>query len=199
MQQDPGPARSKNDLDRLAAIHKSVDRMGNLIDDLLAFSHSGRLQLVKKPINLDELVQDTLADFQAQRKARNITWTCQPLPTVQADRNLLRMALVNLMSNAVKFTGTRAEPKITIGCSANGKRKPWFSSKTMALAPIQTIPTNCSGCFNACTAPMNLRAQALGWPTSSALFIATVDGYGPRVWWMAARHFTFHCRKHSVR
>ena len=123
MQQDPGPARSRNDLDRLAAIHKSVDRMGNLIDDLLAFSHSGRLQLVKKPIKLDELVQDTLADFQAQTKARNIIWTCQPLPAVQADRNLLRMALVNLMSNAVKFTGTRAEPKITIGCSANGKRE----------------------------------------------------------------------------
>jgi light-regulated signal transduction histidine kinase (bacteriophytochrome) len=121
MQQDTAPARSKDDLDRLAMIHKSVNRMGNLIDDLLALSHSGRMQLRKKDLNLDELVRDALGDFQAETKARNITWTIQPLPTVQADRDLLRMVLVNLMSNAVKFTGTRAEPKISIGCSADEK------------------------------------------------------------------------------
>jgi light-regulated signal transduction histidine kinase (bacteriophytochrome) len=120
MQQDTGPARSKNDLDRLATIHKSVDRMGNLIDDLLAFSHSGRLQLVKKDINLDELVRDTLGDFQAETKERKITWKIQPLPPVQADRALLRMVLVNLMSNAVKFTGARGGPTIEIGCAPNG-------------------------------------------------------------------------------
>jgi PAS domain S-box-containing protein len=120
MQHDTGPPRSTNDLDRLATIHKSVDRMGNLIDDLLAFSHTGRLELVKADINLDELVRDTLGDFQAETKARNITWNIQPLPAVQADRALLRMVLVNLLSNAVKFTGARARPRIEIGCSPGG-------------------------------------------------------------------------------
>lgn len=119
MQQAAAPKHSENDLDRLATIHKSVDRMGNLIDDLLAFSHSGRMRLVKKSINLDELVRETLGDFQEETKARNINWTINPLPTVQADRDLLRMVLVNLMSNAVKFTGARTEPKISIGCSAS--------------------------------------------------------------------------------
>ena len=121
MQRDNGPSRSKDDHDQLAMIHKSVDRMGNLIDDLLAFSRGGRLRLVKKDIELDELVRDVSGDFQAETKARNITWIIQPLPTVQADRDLLRMVLVNLLSNAVKFTATRAGPKIIIGCSANGK------------------------------------------------------------------------------
>ena len=121
MQQDTESSRSKSDLDRLALIHKSINRMGNLIDDLLAFSRSGRLPLVKKEINLDELVRETLGDFQAEIKARNIAWTVQPLPTVQADRALLRVVLVNLMSNAVKFTGTRNEPKIVIGCSRDEK------------------------------------------------------------------------------
>jgi PAS domain S-box-containing protein len=124
MQQDTWPSRSKSDLDRLGAIHKSVNRMGNLIDDLLAFSHSGRMPLIKKDIKLDELVRETLADFQVETQARNIAWTIQALPTVQADRDLLRMVLVNLMSNAVKFTGTRAEPKIVIGCSANENGDP---------------------------------------------------------------------------
>jgi light-regulated signal transduction histidine kinase (bacteriophytochrome) len=119
MQRATGPSRSKDDLGQLAMIHKSVDRMGALIDDLLAFSRSGRMPLKKKDIELNELVRDALGDFQAGTKARNITWTIQPLPTVRADYALLRMVLVNLMSNAVKFTGTRAEPKVSIGCSAN--------------------------------------------------------------------------------
>jgi PAS domain S-box-containing protein len=121
MQQDTRRSRSKDDLDHLAMIHKSANRMGNLIDDLLALSHSGRLPLMKKEIKLDELVRDTLGDFEAETKARKITWTIQPLPTVQADHDLLRMVLVNLMSNAVKFTGTRTEPRICLGCSANDK------------------------------------------------------------------------------
>jgi light-regulated signal transduction histidine kinase (bacteriophytochrome) len=123
MQRDTGPAGSKNNLDRLAAIHKELDRMENLIVDLLAFAHSGRLPLTKKDVNLDALVRDTLGDFDTETKARSIVWTVQPLPTVQADRDLLRMVLVNLMSNAVKFTGRRAEPKITIGSSANEKNE----------------------------------------------------------------------------
>jgi light-regulated signal transduction histidine kinase (bacteriophytochrome) len=75
--------------------------------------------LVKQEINLEELVRETLGEFQAETKARKINWTIQPLPTVQADRDLLRMVLVNLVSNAVKFTGPRAEPKVSIGCAAN--------------------------------------------------------------------------------
>jgi light-regulated signal transduction histidine kinase (bacteriophytochrome) len=47
-------------------------------------------------------------------------WEIHPLPPVRADRALLRMLLVNLISNAVKFTGGRAEAKIEIGCASEG-------------------------------------------------------------------------------
>ena len=91
--------------------------MGDLIDDLLAFSRVGRATLQKTNVNLDTLVQETLGDFQAETRARNIAVEIHPLPTVCADRALLRLVLVNLISNAVKFTGTRAEAKIEIGCA----------------------------------------------------------------------------------
>jgi light-regulated signal transduction histidine kinase (bacteriophytochrome) len=94
--------------------------MGNLIDDLLAFSRVGRAELQKTEVNLDELVRETLGDFQAETKERNIVWEIHPLPSVRADRALLRMVLVNLISNAVKFTGNRAEAKIEIGCAPDG-------------------------------------------------------------------------------
>jgi light-regulated signal transduction histidine kinase (bacteriophytochrome) len=58
-----------------------------------------------------------MGDFQAETQARKVVWEVHSLPRVWADRALLRMVLVNLFSNAVKFTGNRTEPKIEIGCA----------------------------------------------------------------------------------
>jgi len=120
LEQEAGPSLSETSLGHLKTIFQSAHRMGVLIDDLLAFSRVGRAELQKTDVNLDELARETLGDFQAQTKQRKIVWTIHPLPPVRADRSLLRMVLVNLMSNAVKFTGTRAEASIDIGCVPNG-------------------------------------------------------------------------------
>jgi light-regulated signal transduction histidine kinase (bacteriophytochrome) len=113
--QGGGPALSEKSLHQLTTISQAAKRMGDLIDDLLDFSRVGRAELHKTEIHLNELVREALGDFQAETKGRNIAWNIHPLPVVQADRALLRMALVNLISNAVKFTGARAEAKIEIG------------------------------------------------------------------------------------
>jgi PAS domain S-box-containing protein len=110
-----GPSLSERNLCHLTTISKSAKRMGDLIDDLLDFSRVGRAELQKTEVNLDQLVRETLGDFQTETKGRNIAWKINPLPPVQADHALLRMAMVNLISNAVKFTGARAEAKIEIG------------------------------------------------------------------------------------
>jgi light-regulated signal transduction histidine kinase (bacteriophytochrome) len=120
LQQDAESSFSEQGRANLATISRAAQRMGTLIDDLLNFSRVGRAGIKKANVNLDELVRDTLDDFQAEAKERKITWKIQPLPFVHADRALLRMVLVNLISNAVKFTGARAGPKIEIGCLPNG-------------------------------------------------------------------------------
>jgi PAS domain S-box-containing protein len=113
---DAGQSLSEKSLQHLNTISKSTKRMGNLIDDLLTFSRVGRAEMQKANVNLDELVKDTLGDFQAETSGRTIVWEIHPLPVVCADRALLRLVLLNLISNAVKFTGHRAEAKIEIGC-----------------------------------------------------------------------------------
>jgi PAS domain S-box-containing protein len=119
LQKDAGPSLSEKNLHLLTTISQAAKRMGELIDDLLAFSRLGRAKLQKMEVNFDQLVQETLADFQAETKDRNIIWEIHPLPPVQADRALLQMVLVNLVSNAVKFTGARAEARIEIGGAPN--------------------------------------------------------------------------------
>jgi light-regulated signal transduction histidine kinase (bacteriophytochrome) len=63
--------------------------MGDLIDDLLAFSRVGRSEMQKNDVNLDELVRQTLSEFQVGTNGRKITWDVSPLPGVRADRSML--------------------------------------------------------------------------------------------------------------
>jgi PAS domain S-box-containing protein len=119
LQKDGGASLSEKNLGRLAMISQSAKQMGDLIDDLLAFSRIGQSEMHRANVNLDELVRETLGDFKAETKGRKIVWNIHPLPAVWADRALLRMVLVNLISNAVKFTGARAEAKIEIGVMEN--------------------------------------------------------------------------------
>jgi len=123
LQKDAAPSLSEKNLKHLTTISDSAKRMGNLIDDLLDFSRGGRAQMQKANVNLDELVRETIGDFQAETKKRKVVWNIHPLPVVQADRALLRLVLVNLISNAVKFTGRRAEAKIEIGCVETVERR----------------------------------------------------------------------------
>ncbi len=120
LHQEAGPTLSEKSLRHLKTISESAKRMGNLIDELLAFSRIGRAEMKKTEVNLDELIRETLSDFQAETKDREMVWTIHELPAVWADRALLRLVWVNLISNAIKFTGGRAEARIEIGPVSSG-------------------------------------------------------------------------------
>jgi signal transduction histidine kinase len=123
LQKDARPSLSDENFGLLTTISKAAHRMGHLINDLLAFSRIGHSEIKKAEVNLNQLVQDVLRDFQEETEARNIAWHIGPLPAVWADRALLRLALVNLISNAVKFTGVRDQATIELGCAPGGERE----------------------------------------------------------------------------
>jgi light-regulated signal transduction histidine kinase (bacteriophytochrome) len=101
-------------------ILESAKRMGDLIDDLLAFSRIGRAETRYTLVSLEELVREASSEMKEESEGRKIVWKIGALPSLQGDRSMLRVALVNLMSNAVKFTRTRPQAEIEIGC-AEGK------------------------------------------------------------------------------
>jgi signal transduction histidine kinase len=96
-------------------IQESAKRMGDLIDDLLAFSRIGRTETQKTLVNLEQLVKEALSEVRQETNGRNIVWNIGPLPNFYGDRSMLRLVFVNLLSNAVKFTRTRSEAKIEVG------------------------------------------------------------------------------------
>jgi PAS domain S-box-containing protein len=98
-------------------ILESAKKMGNLIDDLLAFSRIGRAEAHKATVSLEHIVQEVLTEVRQETAGRNIVWKLGKLPAWYGDRSMLRLALVNLISNAVKFIRTRPQAEIEIGCT----------------------------------------------------------------------------------
>ncbi|TXT41383.1 MAG: hypothetical protein FD135_343 [Comamonadaceae bacterium] len=97
-------------------ISSAAKRMGLLIDDLLSFSRMGRQELTQAQVDLGDLVQNVIHEFEPETRGRVIHWQVAKLPVVTGDRAMLRIALVNLISNALKFTKHRAQADIVIGC-----------------------------------------------------------------------------------
>ena len=114
LEEDSAAVLSATSRRYLSTISQSARQMGQLIDDLLALSRIGRSEMHITPVDLNQLVQETLGEFDEEVRNRTIAWNIGTLPTVRADRSLLRLALVNVIANAIKFTGKRAEAAIEV-------------------------------------------------------------------------------------
>jgi len=97
-------------------IFDAAKRMGLLIADLLSFSRMGRHELAWQPVELNSLIREVIAELAPEAAARTVHWHIADLPTVTGDRAMLRMVLVNLIANALKFTRLRPQAEIEIGC-----------------------------------------------------------------------------------
>jgi signal transduction histidine kinase len=107
---------SARTLHQLDVIQDSAQRMGRLIDDLLKYSRLGRSELHKIPVPLATLLAQVRLDLAEEETGRSIEWHLSPLPTVLADPTLLRLAVQNLLGNALKFTRQRSPAIIEVGC-----------------------------------------------------------------------------------
>jgi PAS domain S-box-containing protein len=107
----------------LDRIEEASGRMNHLIEDLLAFSRTGRASLHKEPVDLAEVVRAAQKDIGGGAARADCVWTIESLPTVDADAGLLRLVMVNLLSNAVKYTRDASPARITIGAQNDPEKQ----------------------------------------------------------------------------
>jgi len=101
----------------LERIRSRGQRMGELIDDLLAFSRLGRQSVNRQRANTARIVQEALDELKPQREGRRIELRVGELPSCKADPGLLKQVWVNLLSNAIKYTRDRNPATVEVGCA----------------------------------------------------------------------------------
>ncbi len=109
-------------------ISDAAKKMEQLINDLLSLARLGHEKLQKKEVNMSHLVKEIVDQASAETTGRDIIWKLGELPVVYGEQSLLKLVLVNLISNAIKFTSPRPHAEIEIGCS-KGEREDIFFIK----------------------------------------------------------------------
>lgn len=99
----------------LEVVRANAQRMGRLVDDLLAFSRLRNAQLKREPLDLGALAREVIAELEGDAEGRDVRFHIPELPVVEGDRTLLRQVLHNLVGNALKFTKPRAIAEIEVG------------------------------------------------------------------------------------
>ncbi len=110
----------------LRNVRAGAERMGHLIEDLLAFARSGRVPLNLRRVSMNDLVREILTELEREHSGRKLELKVPELPGCEADAALLRQVLVNLLSNAFKFTAGRDPARIEVGGSLRDGEAVYF-------------------------------------------------------------------------
>ena len=98
----------------LRTISESARRGGQLVDDLLAFSRMGRVEMRQSLLQLEPLVAEVWEELAPEREGRQIVLEVGPMPEAKGDPAMLRLVFKNLLGNAVKYTRPRAEARVEV-------------------------------------------------------------------------------------
>jgi len=115
LQTSPGAVLDRESRDHLERIIAATRVMGDLIGALVEYSRVNSAELLVSEVDLEDVLSESLELVRPWTKGRNIQWQRTRLPVVRADESLLRQVLVNLVSNAVKYTRPRDPAVIEIG------------------------------------------------------------------------------------
>ncbi|MCP5159485.1 MAG: PAS domain S-box protein [Gammaproteobacteria bacterium] len=112
--------------DYLQRMRAAAQRMGLLIDDLLALSRITRTELAPEDLDLSALVEEVITQLREADPERQVEIRIQPEIRAWGDTRLVRIALDNLLGNAWKFTSKKAEACIEFGQEEHESRRAFF-------------------------------------------------------------------------
>lgn len=99
----------------LRRVTEGVQRMGQLVDDLLNLARVGRKELGLQVTGLGSIVQEVIEELKPETEGRQVQWKVCNLPFVECDPALIKQVFQNLLANALKFTRPRPQAVIEVG------------------------------------------------------------------------------------
>jgi two-component system sensor kinase len=99
----------------LTLIRDNAVRMETLIDDILEFSRLNRQAMKSSDVDMGKIASEVFAELSALENDRDITFAAGCVPPAMGDESMIRQVLMNLISNAIKFTRKREKAVIEFG------------------------------------------------------------------------------------
>ncbi len=110
----------------LNIITTNSKKMGNLVDDLLAFSRLGRQEMKYSEIDMRALAISVYRELVTDTEKDKIKFQIENIPAAFGDHNMIHQVWVNLIGNAIKYTRLSENPTIEIGFTQNGEETIYF-------------------------------------------------------------------------
>ncbi len=107
-------------------VRDEARRMGDLIDNLLAISRVGRVEMRRSAIDMGAMVESVFGVLTKPEERERIDFRVAPLAPARGDETLIRQVWMNLLSNAIKFSSKRERAVIEVGCARNDREMEYF-------------------------------------------------------------------------
>jgi signal transduction histidine kinase len=169
------PPKAEHYLDTISA--SSVE-MGNLIDNLLAFSRMSAEQMTEASVDLGLLAGEVARTLQMAAGERDITWKISPLPVVVGDLSMLRQVLANLLDNAVKYSKKRERAVIEIGMAGEEGGRAIVFVRDNGAGFNMRYYDKLFGVFHRLHSPDDFEGTGIGLATVRRI----IDRHGGRTW-----------------
>jgi PAS domain S-box-containing protein len=163
--------------DYLRRVRAGAQRMGQLIDDLLSLSLVTRSAMTLDAVNLTALARKVIAELQPHQAGRAVQWEVSDRLTARGDTRLLQLALVNLLANALKFTGKCEQARIEVGRRGQGAERVFFVRDNGAGFDM-AYADRLFGAFQRLHTPLEFPGTGIGLATVQRI----IHRHGGRVW-----------------
>jgi PAS domain S-box-containing protein len=167
----------------LERVRAAANRMGLLIDDLLALSRVTRSELRREPVDLTRIAREIAERLRHAEPGRDIELSIAEGLGAQGDAHLISIALENLMGNAVKFTRQRPRARIEIGSTATAAGGPrTFFVRDNGAGFNMEHAQRLFGAFQRLHRPTEFEGTGIGLATVQRI----IRRHGGRIWAEAA-------------
>jgi len=151
--------------------------MGQLIDDLLVLSRLGKEALSLSRLNVEKLTRNAWEELKANDLDRSFNLKISHLPLGMGDWSLMKQVLVNILSNAMKFTRIREFPLIEVGGYEEGSEVVYYVRDNGVGFDMQ-YHDNLFGVFKRLHSPSEYEGTGVG----LAIVQRIIKKHGGRVW-----------------